>query len=90
MESTNSVRENPESEAWGLQLQQSNSLLYEPPPDVPPASGTTVQVIGFVQLFVVQVFPGGGGKMAGEFEAADREIISVTTARRLRCFSGPS
>ncbi len=48
----------------------SDSLItvpvYEPTPGPPPTSGTPVPVIGFLQLFVVEVFPGGGGPKAVE------------------------
>jgi len=48
--------------------------VYEPVPGPPPTSGTPVQVIGFLQLFIIQVFNGGGPK-AGEVEAA---VVNVS------------
>ena len=57
----------------------SDSLItvpvYEPAPGPPPTPGTPVPVIGFLQLFIVQVFPGGGGKKAGEIEAT---VVNVS------------
>jgi len=49
--------------------------VYEPVPGPPPTSGTPVPVIGFLQLFVVQVFPGGGGPKAGEIEVT---VVNVS------------
>ena len=57
----------------------SDSLItvpvYEPVPGPPPTSGTPVPVIGFLQLFVVHVFPGGGGSKAGEIEVT---VVNVS------------
>jgi Flp pilus assembly protein TadG len=49
--------------------------VYEPTPGPPPTAGTPVQVIGFLQLFISQVFPGGGGKKAGEIEVT---VVNVS------------
>jgi hypothetical protein len=39
-----------------------------PPPPGTPVPGTPVNIIGFLQAFIVQAFPGGGGPKAGEFQ----------------------
>jgi len=54
----------------------SDSLITVPvfEPTATPTSGTPVPVIGFLQLFIVQVFPGGGSK-AGEIEAT---VVNVS------------
>jgi Flp pilus assembly protein TadG len=50
--------------------------VYDPnPPGVPPVAGASVQVIGFLQLFITEVFAAGGGKKAGEFNAT---VVNVS------------
>jgi hypothetical protein len=49
--------------------------VYEPVLGTPPISGTPVQVIGFLQLFIVSVYPNGGGPKEGEFEVA---VVNVS------------
>ncbi len=42
--------------------------VYDPiGPPTTPTSATPVRVIGFLQVFIDQAFPGGGGPKAGEF-----------------------
>jgi len=55
----------------------SDSLITVPvfEPAATPTSGTPVSVIGFLQLFVVHVFPGGGGPKAGEIEVT---VVNVS------------
>jgi len=49
--------------------------VYEPVPGPPPTSGTPVQVVGFLQLFISQVFTGGGGPKTGEIEVT---VVNVS------------
>jgi Flp pilus assembly protein TadG len=42
-------------------------------PGVPPASPVTI--VGFLQVFIDQAFPGGGGKKAGEFHVT---VVNVS------------
>ncbi|MGC2197896.1 MAG: pilus assembly protein TadG-related protein [Terriglobales bacterium] len=50
--------------------------VYDPigPPPT-PTSATPVRVIGFLQVFIDQVFPGGGGPKAGEFHVT---VVNVS------------
>jgi putative Flp pilus-assembly TadE/G-like protein len=45
-----------------------------PPPPGTPVPGTPVNIIGFLQVFIVQSFPGGGPK-AGEFQVT---VVNVS------------
>ncbi len=61
-------------------VNNSDSLVtvpvYDPnPPGVAPVSGTPVQIIGFLQLFIVEVLPAGGGFKAGEFKVT---VVNVS------------
>jgi Flp pilus assembly protein TadG len=71
--------QHPLPAAQGTHINTSDSLatvpVYEPVPGPPPISGTPVQVVGFLQLFVVNVFPNGGGPKEGEFEVA---VVNVS------------
>jgi len=40
-----------------------------------PSNATGVNVIGFLQVFIVQVFPGGGGPKAGSFDVT---VVNVS------------
>ena len=44
--------------------------VYDPTPLPPPGNppvGTPVNIVGFLQVFIDQAFPGGGGKKPGQF-----------------------
>jgi len=49
-------------------ISTSDSLVTVPVYDGATTPGASVTIIGFLQLFIVQAFPGGGGPKAGEFE----------------------
>ena len=50
-------------------ISTSDSLVTVPVYNSGPAAPTSpVTIIGFLQLFIVQAFPGGGGPKAGEFQ----------------------
>ena len=56
-----------------------------------PVSGTAVNIIGFLQLFIVQAFPGGGGPKAGEFEVTVVNVMGCgSSATGTPVFSGAS
>jgi hypothetical protein len=70
--------QHPLPAAQGAHINTSDSLVtvpvYEPVPGPPPISGTPVQVVGFLQLFIRQVFP-GAGLNAGVIEVA---VVNVS------------
>ena len=70
--------QHPLPAARNAHVNTSDSLVtvpvYEPVPGPPPTSGTPVQVIGFLQLFIKQVFNGGGPK-AGEIDVT---VVNVS------------
>jgi Flp pilus assembly protein TadG len=64
----------------GTFVSTSDSLVTVPIYDqtvVPttPGSGAPVTIIGFLQLFIDRVFPGGGGPKAGSFQAT---VVNVS------------
>jgi Flp pilus assembly protein TadG len=45
-----------------------------------PASGVPINIIGFLQVFIVQAFPAGGGPKAGEFEVVVVNVLGCGTS----------
>jgi hypothetical protein len=53
----------------------SDSLVTIPVYDGAGTPGATVNIIGFLQVFIDQAFPGGGGPKAGQFHVT---VVNVS------------
>lgn len=53
--------------------------VYDATGGITPTSSTPVNIIGFLEVFIDQVFPGGGGPKAGEFHVTVVNVLGCGT-----------
>jgi hypothetical protein len=68
----------------------SDSLITVPVYDGASTPSGQVSIIGFLQLFIVQASPGGGGPKADEFEVTIVNVSGCGTVASAAAVSGGS